>query len=98
MVAEADVDVIIADVKTPEAEELQFVRTLKRRFSRLPIVFLSLYASQLSRSEDRELFYDAVFFPKPFDNQAVAAAVDLLRATHRGPAAGNDPNASSATG
>ena len=79
-----EIDVVIVDVKTPEDEELDFIRRMKRRLPRLPMIFLSLYASQLSRNEDRqELFHDAVFFPKPFDNQAVAAAVDLLAARHR---------------
>ncbi len=84
LAARADIDVVIVDVKTPEAEELRVVCKLKKRIPDLPVIFLSLYAAQLSRSKDtQELFYDALFFPKPFDNEAVAAAVALLR-TRRG--------------
>lgn len=84
-VAQACVDVIIVDVKTPEAEELRFIRTLKKRFPQIPVIFLSLYATQLSHSGDRELFRDAIFFSKPFDNEAVAAAVALLGTARRRP-------------
>ena len=77
-VDEGHVDVVVVDVKTPEAEEMRFLRTLKKRRPDLPVVFLSLYASQLSAGGDGHLFHDALFFPKPFDNDAVVAAVMLL--------------------
>jgi len=79
--AEQEVAVIIADVKTPEAEELQLLCDMKERYPDLPVIFLSLYASQLSRRH--QLFQNALFFPKPFDNEAVAAGVALLSAARR---------------
>jgi len=78
-----DIDVVIMDVKTPEAAELQFIRKVKRQFPDLPVIFLSLYAHQLSHSGDPHLFQDALFFSKPFDNEAVAAAVAMLSSARR---------------
>ncbi|NQT19307.1 MAG: response regulator [Planctomycetes bacterium] len=79
-----EIDVVIADVKTPEDEEMDFISRIKRAMPGLPVIFLSLYASQLWRSKGtQDLFHDALFFPKPFDNQAVAAAVSLLAARRR---------------
>ena len=66
-----------------EGQDLQFIRALKERHPHLPVVFLSLYASQLYSSEDKRLFNDAAFFPKPFENDAVSAAVALLSETRR---------------
>ena len=83
LAAEGDVDVIVADIKTPEGQDLQFIRALKESHPRVPVVFLSLYASQLHSSEDKRLFNDAAFFPKPFENDAVSAAVALLSKTRR---------------
>lgn len=87
-VVQDGVGVIVVDVKTPHGGELQFVRDLKTRLPDLSVVFLSLYASQLSRNEDRQLFQNAVFFPKPFNNEAVVAAVAMLGTLQRHHGAG----------
>ena len=49
------------------------------------MVLLSLYASQLQTGEDGELFRDAIFLTKPFDNDALVGAV-LMGCARREPA------------
>jgi CheY-like chemotaxis protein len=79
-----DFSLIILDLLLPDADGQDILRRIRAdaRFAKTPVIVLSAKTSNVTRQECESLGATA-FFEKPFDPEAVAAAVkaQLLRAT-----------------
>src|SRR5665647_200205 len=69
------VNVVISDVRMPNGNGLELLAAIKKRNVFLPVVMLITGFADLSLEEAYNLGADAVF-PKPFDRQALQAAVE----------------------
>ncbi|MBK9978196.1 MAG: response regulator [Gemmatimonadetes bacterium] len=69
-----DIDVVVTDVMMPHVSGPELVRTLRERFPRLPVVFMSGYAG-LDSAALSELATLGPMVAKPFEQDTLAAAV-----------------------
>ncbi|HEX6267355.1 MAG TPA: response regulator, partial [Burkholderiales bacterium] len=75
VIARADPDLVLCDLRMPGMDGYEFIRELQRGPVRPPVVAISGLASDADRQRTREAGFEA-HIKKPFDRAAVVAAVD----------------------
>ena len=75
-------DVLIADVSAPDSGEMCILGMVRVLMPDLPIIVVSLYADELARFSQAGRPVPNALFPKPFDNDRLAQAVEQLSASH----------------
>jgi signal transduction histidine kinase/ActR/RegA family two-component response regulator len=83
-------DLVVMDVAMPEVNGLELAKRLRRRYPRLPVVFMSGHLDDEVVRRD-QLGPDSAFLAKPFPPEALTASIrsllDRVAASKRGPGA-----------
>jgi signal transduction histidine kinase/ActR/RegA family two-component response regulator len=82
IIAKADPDLVLCDLRMPGMDGYEFIRELQRGPVRPPVVAISGLASDADRRRTREAGFEA-HIKKPFDQAAIVAAVGTALADRR---------------